>query len=110
MIYSNIGVYKYGKSISLTEIEYNKDSFHSKPVRRNAIKLDNVLKTPDIIYKLIVLFYESYYDTAIDTSTFSKEFYYVIGNLTNGIIPLELEFLAVDEILNEIEDILKGEV
>lgn len=101
MIYSNIGIYKYGKECSLTGDKY---------ARKNAIELDKRLKTPDVLYKLIELFYESYYNTDIDTDVFGKEFYYVTGFLTHGVVPLELEYLAVDEILDEIEDILKGEI
>lgn len=110
MIYSNMGVYKYGESVSLVEFENIKDTSKLIGVRKNAIKLDNSFKTPDIIYKLIILFHESYYNTDIDTLAFGEEFYNVVYNLTNGVIPLELKFLSVNEILDDIEDILKGEV
>lgn len=74
---------------------------------RSGVKLYDDLKTPDVIYNLIVLFHESYSNTNIDTVTFGKEFYTVVDNLTSGVVPLELEFLAVDEIVDEIEEILE---
>lgn len=110
MIYTNIGIYKYGKEYEITKIENPKEISCLRSTRKNAIKLDDHLKTPDVLYKLINLFYESYYNTDIDTDVFGKEFYYVIGFLTSGIVPLELEFLAVDEILDDVEEILRGEL
>lgn len=101
-------VSRYGEECKIcTYNEYSKIDDLQFETRRG-IKLHEHLKTPGVIYNLIVLFHESYYNTNIDTATFGKEFYNVVDNLTNGVIPFELEFLAVDEILDEIEEILNN--
>lgn len=101
-------VSRYGKECVISI--YNKFSkINDLQFRtQKGLELHECLKTPDIIYSLITLFHESYYNTAFDTVAFGKEFYNVVDFLIKGVVPLELEFLAVNEILDEIEDILNN--
>lgn len=115
MIYSNIGIYKYGRECEtvqcqISRIERPKTISNIIGIRKNAIELHDYLKVPDVLYELIKLFHESYYNTNLNVEIFSEEFYKVVGCLNSGIIPLELDFLVVDEILDDIEEILRGEL
>lgn len=43
---------------------------------------------------LIRAFYECYYNTDQDTVTFSSEFFYVVGYITSGLVPVKLRYLT----------------
>lgn len=57
-------------------------------------------------YKLIKLFHESYYNTNQDTEEFATEFFSVMTKLLDGCIMLEVQYLSVDEIYEQIIEIL----
>ena len=58
-------------------------------------------------FKLIGLIADSYYNTDIDTDEFACEFYGIVNMILNrGYIPLELEYLAMEELYEQILDIL----
>jgi hypothetical protein len=44
--------------------------------------------------ELIQKLYTSYFNTNLDTSSFSEEFYYVVGEIMSDKIPIKLEFLT----------------
>ena len=75
-----------------------------------ALELHNKLGK-DKKYKLLKLFFDSYYNTDHDTEEFACEYYSVVDLIINkGIIPLELEYLNVDEMQEDIIGILKGDI
>lgn len=72
-------------------------------------KLEVAKKLADkSIYDLILLYYDSYYNTDQDIDEFAAEFYKVVDNLRLSIIPLKLNKLSVSEICDEIIQILEG--
>lgn len=73
----------------------------------NTLMLKAGFRTPEVIQKLNVLFHNSYYNTNQNTQDFALEFYYLIEALGAGHIPLALEYLAVDEIYDDILEILE---
>lgn len=44
--------------------------------------------------QLINIFYECYFNTNQDTDVFSEEFFYLVGNIKDGYIPIKLEHLV----------------
>lgn len=60
-------------------------------------------------FELLNLIADGYYNTNIDTDDFACEFYSITNLiLDRGHIPLELEYLAIEELHEEILNILGG--
>lgn len=60
-------------------------------------------------FELLTLIANGYYNTDINTDDFACEFYGVVNLiLDRGHIPLELEYLAIEEMHEEILNILTG--
>lgn len=73
---------------------------------KKGLLIDNALleiATDTLKYNLIKIFHDGYFNTDNDTSKFAVEFYNVVDLLTTGIIPLDLNFLDVNGLVEEIE-------
>lgn len=58
-------------------------------------------------FELLNLIADGYYDTNINTDDFACEFYSIVNLiLDRGHVPLELEYLAIEELNEEILNIL----
>lgn len=59
-------------------------------------------------YKLISYFFETYYNIEEETDRFSKEYFYVTGNILVKYLPTRLAYLELSEIIDDIENIVPG--
>lgn len=97
-----LAIFKYG-AIGKSKIYLGHGTEKYIKVLIPKITIDDLQK-----FKLIALITESYYNTNNDTDTFASEYFYVVDMLLNkGYIPLELKYLAIEELHDEIIDILK---
>lgn len=60
--------------------------------------------------ELIDLFISSYFNTAIAKSKFSPEFVTITSAILEGLVPIKLEYLCVEEIYDEIYNIISKRV
>lgn len=95
-------IFKLG-TVDTRKIYMGKGSQEIIHMLKPKTKLSNSQK-----FELINLITEGYYNTDNPTDVFACEYFYVIDILLHeDIIPLELEYLAIEEMYEEIGKILK---
>ena len=63
-------------------------------IEPSRISIPNVSIADSTKAQMIKFFYDKYHDTDQDAATFSEEFYFVVGEISMGMIPIKLEFLT----------------
>lgn len=69
-------------------------------------KVENLSDSQKI--NLVDLFLDSYFNTAVAKSKFSPEFVTVSGAILQGLVPLKLKYLCVEEIYIDIYNIISN--
>lgn len=71
-------------------------------VEPSRISIPNVNISDKDKFQMIEFFYNHYYNTNQDAIKFSEEFYFVVGEISMGMVPIKLEFLSnfIEEFVN----------
>lgn len=72
------------------------------------LKLNKDIRTKNVMLNLISLYHEGYFNTDYSSQTLGAEFYNVVDLINQGIVPLELKFLEVEELEDDILFILQN--
>lgn len=63
-------------------------------IEPSRISIPNVSIADSTKAQMIKFFYDKYHDTDQDIAIFGEEFYFVVGEISMGMIPVKLEFLS----------------
>lgn len=75
------------------------------------ISIPNISMADSTKAQMIKFFYDKYFSTNQDAEEFSEEFYFVVGEISIGMVPIKLEYLTgfLEELVDVFSEFKFGE-